>query len=140
MKKVITIPLGILLALLCALLLFYSCEKAPGPGGRATVKGKVYARDFDNTQNYLISQGYASGEKVYIMYGDHTVIDNSTTTAGDGSYEFRHLNKGHYKVYANSLDTVNKIKGNDTEYAIIKEFDITGTREVMELEDIRINK
>jgi hypothetical protein len=117
-----------------------SCKKAPGPGGRATVKGKVYAYDYDNTVKYLVSKGYSSGEKVYISYGTHTFIDNNVTTGIDGAFEFRYLCKGHYKVFVNSLDTTYKIKGNDTEYPVIKEFDITSTNQTVNLEDIVINK
>lgn len=117
-----------------------ACEKPPGPGGRATVKGKVYAYDWDNTQNYMISQGYASGEKVYIIYGDGTTIGNTISTSVDGSFEFRYLCKGHYKVFVNSLDTSRKIKGNDTEHPVIKEFDITGTTQTVDLQDFVINR
>src|ERR1043165_3959900 len=117
-----------------------SCKKAAGPGGRATVKGKVYAYDYDNTVKYLVSKGYSSGEKVYISYGNHTWIDNNVTTGIDGVFEFRFLTKGHYKVFVNSLDTTYKIKGNDTEYPVIKEFDITSTNQTLNLEDIVIDK
>lgn len=117
-----------------------ACEKPPGTGGRATVTGKVYAYDWDNTQNYMISQGYSSGEKVYIIYGDGSTIGNNVTTSVDGSFEFKYLNKGHYKVFVNSLDTSRKIKGNDTERPVIQEFDITGTTQKVALEDFVINK
>ena len=117
-----------------------SCKKAAGPGGRATVKGKVYAYDYDNTQKYLISKGYSSGDKVFISYGSHTTIDNNVTTGIDGAFEFRYLCKGHYKVFVNSLDTTFKIKGNDTEYPVIKEFDITSVDQTVTLDDIVINK
>ncbi len=135
MKPAYVISLIILFALV-----LISCEKQPGPGGKATVKGKVYARDYDNTQNYLISQGYSPGEKVYIIYGSNTSIGKTVTTSTDGSFEFKYLQKGHYKVFVNSLDTAHKVKGNDTEYPITVEFDITGTKETVQLDDIKINK
>jgi hypothetical protein len=117
-----------------------SCEKPPGPGGKATVKGKVYAYDFDNTQRYLLSKGYSSGEKVYICYGNDLTIGNDVNTSSDGSFEFRYLTKGHYKIFVNSLDTSIKVKGNDSEYAVIKEFDITDKSQTLTLDDIIINK
>jgi len=135
MRHKFTIPaFALILVVLCA------CEKPPGPGGRATVTGKVYAYDFDNTQNYLISQGYSSGEKVYIIYGNGTSIGNNVSTSSDGSFEFKYLNKGHYKVFVNSLDTSHKIKGNDTEIPVMVEFDIKGVKEKIDLKDIVINK
>lgn len=117
-----------------------SCNKPAGPGGKAVVKGKVYAYDFDNTQRYVLSKGYASGEKVYICYGNNTSIGNDVNTSTDGSFEFRFLNKGHYKVFVNSLDTSIKFKGNDTEYPVIKEFDITDAGQTINLDDIIINR
>jgi hypothetical protein len=122
------------------LLVLSSCQKPPGPGGRATVTGKVYAYDFDNTQNYLISKGYSSGEKVYIVYGNGTEIGNDVSTSVDGSFKFRFLNKGHYKVFVNSLDTSYKVKGNATKIPVVKEFDITDTKQTVQLEDFVINK
>jgi hypothetical protein len=121
------------------LLCLLSCQKPAGPGGRATVKGKVYAYDYDNTQRYLLSKGYVSGEKVYITYGN-TPVGKDIRTNEDGSFEFMYLNKGHYKVYVNSLDTSIKVKGNNTEIPIVREFDITGTKQVIELDDFKINK
>jgi len=117
-----------------------SCQKPAGPGGRATVKGKVYSYDFDNTQRYLISKGYVAGETVYICYGDKNVVGNDVKTSTDGSFEFLYLNKGHYKVFVNSLDTSIKFKGDNTKIPVIKEFDITGTTQTIDLQDIIINK
>src|SRR3954466_14512838 len=86
-----------------------ACKKPAGPGGKASVKGKVYAYDFDNTQRYLLSKGYSAGEKVYICYGQNTAIGNDVRTSSDGTFQFLFLNKGHYKVFVNSLDTSIKI-------------------------------
>lgn len=121
-------------------LVFNACKKPPGPGGQASVKGKVYAYDYDNTVNYLISKGYSPGTKVFIVYGNNNDIGNTITTSIDGTFEFKYLTKGHYKVFANSLDTSYKVKGNDTEHPVIKEFDIKETRQKITLEDIVINK
>jgi hypothetical protein len=118
----------------------FGCQKPPGPGGSATVKGKVYARDFDNTQRYEIGKGYAAGEKVYICYGKTNIVGNTERTSTDGSFEFRYLTKGHYKVFVNSLDTSIKVKGNDTEIPIIKEFDITSSDQTVQLPDFVINR
>ncbi|MES2567817.1 MAG: hypothetical protein V4565_13170 [Bacteroidota bacterium] len=129
-----------LLALIITILFLISCKKKAGPGGQATVIGKVFAYDYDNTFNYLISKEYSSGTKVYIVYGDEKSIGNTQTTAIDGTFEFKYLNKGHYKVYANSVDTAYRVKGNDTEFAVIKEFDIKEKKQKIVLDDIIINK
>lgn len=126
--------------IILSMVFFAGCKKPPGPGGQATVKGKVYAYDYDNTQNYLISKGYSPGTKVFIVYGNGNDIGNSVTTSIDGTFEFKYLTKGHYKVFVNSLDTSYKVKGNDTEYPVIKEFDIKDAKKTITLEDIVINK
>jgi uncharacterized surface anchored protein len=124
-----------------AMLIFLgACKKPPGPGGRATVKGKVYAYDYDNTQNYLISKGYSAGTKVFIVYGDDKVVGNNVTTSYDGSFEFKYLNKGKYRVFVNSVDTGYKVKGNDTEIPVSKEFEIKDAKGTITLEDFVINK
>ncbi|MGZ3930664.1 MAG: hypothetical protein ACXVP0_04685 [Bacteroidia bacterium] len=137
-----THPVSKITALLLALCLcgFQSCKKPAGPGGRATVKGKVYAKDFDNTQQYLVSQQYAAGQKVYICYGTNDVVGNDVQTTPDGGFEFLYLNKGHYKVFVNSLDTSIKVKGNKTMIPVIREFDITNMSQTITLDDIIINK
>jgi hypothetical protein len=126
--------------LILSITLINACKKPAGPGGHATVKGKVYAYDYDNTQNYLISKGYSPGEKVYIVYGNNTSIGNNVTTSIDGTFEFKYLTKGKYKVFCNSLDTAFKVKGNDTEYPVIMEFEIKDAKQKITLEDIVINK
>lgn len=128
-----------ILILLLLIVGLASCKKPEGPGGQASVKGKVYASDFDNTNTYLVSKGYYPGIKVYIIYGSGTEIGNSVVTSTDGSYEFKYLNKGRYKVFVNSVDTSKKVKGNDTEKAVIKEFEIKEAKKKVTLEDIYIN-
>ena len=117
-----------------------SCKKMAGPGGQASVTGKVYAYDFDNTYSYLISKGYRAGEKVYIIYGENTSIGNNMITSIDGSFEFKYLNKGHYKVFANSIDTSYKVKGNNAINPVILEFDIKEAKQKIVIDDIVINK
>jgi hypothetical protein len=117
-----------------------SCKKNPGPGGQATVMGKVYAYDFDNTYTYMLSKGYREGEKVYIVYGENQSVGNNMVTSIGGTFEFKYLNKGHYKVFANSVDTSFKFKGNNAENPVIKEFDIKDFKQKIVLDDIIINK
>ncbi|MCD6017302.1 MAG: hypothetical protein K0S53_423 [Bacteroidetes bacterium] len=129
-----------LFLLIVTIFFLVSCKKKAGPGGQASVIGKVYAYDYDNTFNYLVSKGYSSGTKVYIVYGDEKNIGNTITTSIDGTFEFKYLNKGHYKVYALSVDTAYRVKGNDTENPVIKEFDIKEKKQKVTLDDIIINK
>ena len=119
---------------------FTFCKKPAGPGGRASIQGKVYVYDFDNTYRYVISNGYMSGENVYICYGTDNIVRNKVVTSTDGSFKFFYLNKGHYKVFVNSTDTTIKVKGNNTKLPVAKEFDITGKSQTIDLGDFVINK
>ena len=122
-----------------AMVILSACEKPPGPGGRAMVQGKVFATDFDNQQAIPISRGYAAGERVYIIYGNGTEIGDDVRTSYDGSFQFKYLTKGHYKVFVNSLDTTEYYKGRDKMNPVIVEFDITEPKQVVTLEDFKIN-
>lgn len=77
---------------------FASCKKDPGTGGLATIKGKVYAYDY-NTYGELVDSGYIADEKVYISYGDHTTVDDDVNTSYTGGYMFEWLQKGDYTVF-----------------------------------------
>jgi hypothetical protein len=118
----------------------YSCKKPAGPGGRASVKGKVYVRDFDKYAYSKISEYYASGETVYISYGTNEFVGNDIKTADDGSFKFLYLNKGHYKVFANSRDTSIHVNGSNKTIPVVIEFDITNVTQTIDLGDLIINK
>jgi hypothetical protein len=121
-------------------LVVYSCKKPPGPGGRASVKGKVYVRDFDKYGYSKISEYYGAGETVYICYGTNEFVGNDIKTANDGSFKFSYLNKGHYKVFANSRDTSIHVNGSNKTIPVVVEFDITNVTQTVDLGDIIINK
>ena len=81
-----------------ALLLFSSCEKEPGDGGLATIKGKVLSYRFDN-DGVLVDSGYVGGVRVYISYGDNTWVDDDVRTSYTGEYAFEWLQKGDYTIW-----------------------------------------
>lgn len=88
------------------LFMFASCSKEEGEGGRATIKGKVKVKKYDNSFQTLLSESYAPNEDVYIIYGsDHDTYDNDYKTSYNGEYEFPYLQKGTYKIFAYSVDT-----------------------------------
>lgn len=81
-----------------ALAFFSSCEKVPGDGGLATVKGKVLSYRFDN-DGVLVDSSYAGGVRVYISYGDNTWVDDDVRTSHTGEYAFEWLQKGDYTIW-----------------------------------------
>ncbi len=96
------------------ILIFAGCKKDEGPGGTSTIKGKVIKYDYDG--GFQLSQPskiYPSvDENVYIIYGtDHTTYDDDYKTSYDGTYEFKYLQKGHYRLFAYSKDSTGASTG-----------------------------
>jgi hypothetical protein len=115
--------------------IFSACTKGPGTGGRATIKGKVYAINLSNGLFTLKDSGYVADEKVYLCYGDENAIGDNQTTSFDGSFRFDYLRQGKYKIWVVSkkflgvglLDTVMK-----------QEIEITSRSQQLVLPDFRI--
>lgn len=129
--------IGIILVLI---IMIGSCKKPAGPGGMASIKGKIYVKNFDAAGYGLISQYYSPGENVYICYGTSTEIGNNVTSSTDGSYQFLYLNKGHYKIFALSRDTSIHVAGSHKLLPVSLEVDITSNTQQFNLPDIIINK
>jgi len=90
-------------SLMAALLIFSSCTKE-GPGGNATITGQVTVHLFD--PGYRVMQGSypAADEDVFIVYGGCNDVSNDTKTGPEGTFEFKWLTKGTYKVFVYSKD------------------------------------
>lgn len=117
--------------LLISLGLFASCEKEEGEGGTSEIRGKVYVHDYNADMSYLAKEYYAPEEDVYIIYGDDDIYSERFKTHYDGSFVFKYLQKGKYKIYAYS-------KTLSTDYPagvepIIIEVEITENHQTIEL-------
>lgn len=131
------IKTAILISLVCAI---HACTKPAGPGGKAVIKGKLYAKNFDSYNVAQISEYYIAGENVYICYGSSQAVGNDVKTSADGSFQFLYLNKGHYKIFANSRDTSIKVKNSKKTVPVMVEVDINSTNQVVDVGNIIINK
>jgi len=91
-------------ALAAAILLGASSCTKEGPGGNATITGKVTVHLFD--KDFRVMQGSypAADEDVFITYGTGDEVSNDTKTGPDGTFQFRFLNKGIYKVFVYTED------------------------------------
>ena len=98
-----------LLALTIVCVYVIGCKKDEGPGGTSTIKGKIIVHDYDagfQSPNGPLAIYPAIEQETYIIYGtDHTSYDDHYKTSYDGSYEFKYLQKGHYRLYAYSKDS-----------------------------------
>ena len=87
-----------IITLFTCLLIFISCSKSPGVGGKATIKGKVIV----NNVNVLADSIFydAQDHDVFIIYGDNNnTYDDDFSTSHDGTFEFKYLNPGNYEIF-----------------------------------------
>lgn len=114
------------------LLLFSACQKDEGVGGKATIKGKIYLKNY--TGGVLQDQYYAPDYDVYIIYGgSNTFYDDNVKTSYDGSFEFRYLRPGTYQIFAYTKDP---ITGDIT--PVLQTVEINDKKEIVTLADITV--
>ncbi len=83
--------------------LLYSCTKEEGKGGRSSIIGKIHMTDKTgwNAGNNYDAPDY----DVYIIYGDKDdIYDDDMKTNYNGSFEFKNLRKGSYRIFAYTVD------------------------------------
>lgn len=116
-------------------LLLSACQKEPGVGGKAEIKGKVYAIEWDNNTGQRVDSFYVAEARVYIVYGDHEFYDDDTRTGPDGLYKFSWLRKGEYTVFTYSECPT---CSNGTE-VVTETVEITDRKESVEVPTMRVN-
>lgn len=127
------------LTFILAILLLTGCKKTAGEGGKASITGKIWIEEWDN--NFLVKKYEydAYDEDVFIVYGDNISYNDKTSTNFNGQFEFKYLRKGKYKVYVFSDKKQSSSSQNNKE-AIIKEVEITGNKQSVDIGTITILK
>jgi hypothetical protein len=98
-NKPLLISLGLIMSILIA------CKKEAGEGGTSSIRGKVKAHHIPGPC-IVDSTYYLPDERVFIIYGDEDdTYDDDMRTSFDGSYEFKYLQEGTYRIFAYSIDT-----------------------------------
>ena len=121
----------ILLLLPILLFTFFSCKKPPGEGGSSSIQGRIWVKDYPAMLEWA---GY--DEYVYIIYGDEISYGQRLRSTYDGRFEFSYLRKGKYKIYAYSFNPSSPL----VDSAVVKEIEITGRKQKIDLGDITIYK
>ena len=106
-----------------------SCSKDAGQGGNSTIWGKVYVKDYNTDFSHLIYEYYAPEIDVYIIYGNDMSYGDRTRTNYDGTYEFKYLRSGNYKIYAYSTDSLNP---NSSMLPVIQNVEITKRKQTID--------
>lgn len=130
--------LSVLLPVIILVFLFLGCSKAPGLGGKATIKGKLTGRFYTDTELTMFAGLSALGdENVYIVYGnDHTFYDDDISTSYDGSFEFNYLRPGKYVVFMYE----NCYPCSSLQKEKLFEVEITDKKQVVDLGEIILDK
>ncbi|MDQ3102094.1 MAG: carboxypeptidase-like regulatory domain-containing protein [Bacteroidota bacterium] len=130
-----------LMLLLPLAMVFSSCTKEPGEGGRGEIQGRIIAQNYNNT-----STGLAYGDpypfpehRVYIIYGDGEFHDDDVRTGHDGRYRFNGLRRGSYRIYVVS-ELYRSLSEPDGSEIIERTVEITEKDEVIEIEDLLVKR
>jgi len=108
--------------------------------GNSSISGRIYLIDYDQaticTEYPVSDTSFAQEQEVYIVYGSHEYYDDRIRTHHDGTYKFRNLIKGIYKVYTYSED----ISGATQMIPVIRQVEITKENQDIIINDIYIEK
>ncbi|MEO0312536.1 MAG: hypothetical protein RIQ89_2193 [Bacteroidota bacterium] len=131
------------LTLFLSIISMTACKKEEGPGGTASIKGKVFLQEYNSSFTNITTEYYAPDVDVFIIYGNEdNIFDDRTRTSYDGSFQFKNLQKGDYRVFAYSKDSSGAADGNPTELnpdkAIIKSINIASNKSENNIGDIII--
>jgi hypothetical protein len=124
-----------MLIAMATVLLLTGCQKEEGTGGNASIRGRIWVRDYNSSFTTLIGEYPAEDTYVYIIYGDNVGYDKRIKTDYEGEFEFRYLYPGTYTIYVYSADsTFTDLTG---EVPVIQEVELD-KREEKDLGDIVI--
>ena len=112
------------------------CKKVEGPGGAATIQGRIFITEYDSAEN-AINSYFAPKFDVYIIYGedgDETYFDDDVETSYDGTFKFRFLEPGKYRIFfyedCNNSQLPTRYSG---KVVTIKEVTINDKKDVVDL-------
>ena len=110
-----------------------SCKKEEGRGGNSSIVGTVIMRELEGDHFFsdLKDEHPAYGEDVYIIYGENTGVGDKADVAMDGSFEFKYLRTGNYKVYVISDDSSQAMPDFVPDTIFMKEVIITDKKETV---------
>jgi len=116
------------------------CEKSPGEGGSASIRGKVLVEEHLISSQVETSY-FAKDEKVFLIFGEDTEFDLDTRTSYDGSFEFEFLRTGNYRVFVYSdCSPLDSECDNSETKAVILDVSINDKNETIDLDTIIIEK
>jgi hypothetical protein len=125
-----------------------SCKKDAGQGGTSSIHGRVLTHHFmcdGGSECHIDTSYYNDNKDVFIIYGtDHTTYDDDYKTSYDGTYAFDYLQKGTYKLFCFTQDTLGYSQGyiypNNPKIPVFITVQITSNHQTVQAPDIVIYK
>ena len=120
-------------------LLLASCAKEAGEGGKATISGRLWLKEYNSNFSSLQLERDGYDEYVYIQYGDEISYGDRIKTTYDGRFEFKYLRPGKYKVFTYSKDPSDKDNVSPTvTMVVMNDVEIVGKKDKIELDTMVI--
>jgi hypothetical protein len=130
------------------LVLFSSCKKVEGEGGRSSIIGKIMINERLYVQSNLSDSVSYPGatEDIYIVYGtDDSYFDDKIECSYDGSFQFNFLQPGTYTIfgYNKIFSKGSNIGNNDDDHytlEVVKQTVVLKKKETLDLGTITLIK
>lgn len=120
---------------------FLACEKDAGKGGTSKIRGKVIIREYNRDFTIQKTPDYAGArEDVFIIYGNNAVYGDKFEANYNGVYEFDYLREGSYTIFAYSKDSTKNYSATSELIPIIRQVEVTGKDQTVEVPDIIVLK
>lgn len=114
-----------------------SCKKPAGEGGNSSIKGNVWGENWNSTFTILTGEGPAANVDVFIIYGNETSYGDKISTTPEGTFEFRYLRPGSYKVYVYSKTSTST--NPNGKVAVSVDVEITKKKQTVDIGRITVN-
>jgi len=122
------------------LLLLISCEKGAGEGGMASIGGHVTIEDYNFDFTILRDTYPAQEYDVYIIYGDDDYFGDRIKTSYDGYFEFNYLREGDYTIFVYSKDKTLDYNTTSRMIPVIRNVNITSSKQNVIVDDMVVAK
>lgn len=135
MKQKIAIRIALAMV---GVMILYACAKGPGEGGNSSIKGHVWVKDINAT--FQVQTEYDGfDEDVFIIYGEDISFSDRIRSNYDGTFEFKYLRPGKYKIFMYSEDSTPPAS-NPNNVTIIKEIEIKDKKQSVDAGTFNIFK
>jgi len=114
----------------------FSCNKEPGYGGQAIIKGQIWVESWNAEFTEKKGEYFGTDRDVYIIHGDGNAPDDRVKSGPDGTFQFAYLLPGKYQIYVYSEDST--LQSPDGMIAIMQEVEIMEKDQIVDLSQLTV--